>query len=81
MRAPMAPRSSCCEMNHEDCSGGRMVCDRVIVKRCACTWFGSEEAFEDSVRSTVHTVRWWSRPQPVVDPWVCWWIGGAAKKS
>ena len=46
-------RSSCCDMNHEDGSGGRMVCDRVIVKRCACTWFGSEEAFEDSVRSTV----------------------------
>ena len=46
-------RSSCCDMNHEDGSGGRMVCDRVIVKRCACTWFGSEEAFEDSVHSTV----------------------------
>ena len=46
-------RSSCCDMNHEDGSGGRMVCDRVIVKRCACIWFGSEEAFEDSVRSTV----------------------------
>ena len=46
-------RSSCCDMNHEDGSGGRMVCDRVIVKRCACTWFGSEEAFEDNVRSTV----------------------------
>ena len=46
-------RSSCCDMNHVNASGVRMPCDRVIVKRCACTWFGSEEAFEDSVRSTV----------------------------
>ena len=46
-------KSSCCDMNHVDASGGRMPCDRVIVKRCACTWFGSEAAFEDNVRSTV----------------------------
>ena len=46
-------RISCCDMNHVNASGGHMACDRVIVKRCACTWFGSEEAFEDSVRSTV----------------------------
>ena len=46
-------RSSCCDMNHVNASGQRMPCDRVIVKQCASIWFGSEAAFEESVRSTV----------------------------
>ncbi|CAK9051530.1 Uncharacterized protein SCF082_LOCUS29093 [Durusdinium trenchii] len=42
-------RSFCCEVNHE----GDLMCDREIVQDCITTWFGSQEAFEDSVRSEV----------------------------
>ena len=46
-------RSSCCDEKHVGASGEAVLCDRIIVKQCVCTWFGSEEAFEDIVRSTV----------------------------
>ena len=42
-------RSICCDLNHE----GDMTCDREIVKDCITIWFGSQEAFEDCVRSEV----------------------------
>ncbi|CAK9008298.1 unnamed protein product [Durusdinium trenchii] len=29
------------------------MCDRQIVKECVCIWFGSEEAFEELIRSEV----------------------------
>lgn len=48
-----ATRSSCCENNHRDLSGNPVICDRKIVKHCVEVWFGSQEAFEKTVRSEV----------------------------
>ena len=46
-------RSSCCDRHHVRASGGRMFCDRKIVKECVKIWFGSELSFEDTVRAEV----------------------------
>ena len=45
-------RCSCCDCGHVQ-RGAHMMCDREIVKECVSIWFGSEEAFEDYVRSEV----------------------------
>lgn len=45
--------SSCCEQQHVSSTGNAMICDRKIVKECVNIWFGSQEAFEDTVRSQV----------------------------
>eukprot|EP00438_Fugacium_kawagutii_P015666 Skav208590 [mRNA] locus=scaffold3152:313046:316194:- [translate_table: standard] len=44
-------RSSCCERNHVDRHGYRMLCDREFVKQCVTLWFGSTQAFEETIRS------------------------------
>ncbi|CAE7942476.1 unnamed protein product [Symbiodinium sp. KB8] len=46
-------KSSCCDRHHVNPSGGRMFCDRKIVKECVKIWFGSELSFEDTVRAEV----------------------------
>ncbi|CAE7295240.1 unnamed protein product [Symbiodinium natans] len=46
-------RSACCDQNHVTPSGGRMLCDRKIVKECVKIWFGSELSFENAVRTEV----------------------------
>eukprot|EP00438_Fugacium_kawagutii_P021197 Skav201594 [mRNA] locus=scaffold152:638227:639696:+ [translate_table: standard] len=46
-------RSACCEQQHVSSTGNRLLCDRKIVKECANIWFGSQEAFEETVRSQV----------------------------
>ena len=46
-------RSSCCDQNHKSPSGQSMLCDREVVKECVNIWFGSQEAFEETVRSEV----------------------------
>ena len=48
-----ATRSACCDSQHLDESGDRMICDRMVVKKCVDIWFGSQEAFENTVRSEV----------------------------
>ena len=45
-------RCSCCDLGHVQ-GGIPMLCDRQIVKECVSIWFGSQEAFEDYVRSAV----------------------------
>ena len=44
---------SCCDQEHVTPTGQPMICDREVVRQCVLTWFGSEEAFEESVRSEV----------------------------
>ena len=46
-------KSSCCDMEHVTPSGQPIICDREVVRECVRTWFGSEEAFEDTLRSEV----------------------------
>ena len=49
-----ATRSACCDQNHLDAAtGAPLLCDRRVVKECVKIWFGSQEAFEDAVRSEV----------------------------
>ena len=48
-----ATRSACCDQNHLDVTGAPLLCDRRVVKECVKIWFGSQEAFEDAVRSEV----------------------------
>ena len=45
-------KSFCCDSGHVE-AGNRFMCDRGVVKRCVSVWFGSEEAFEDCIRSEV----------------------------
>ena len=45
-------RCACCDLGHVQ-GGIPMMCDRQIVKKCVSIWFGSQEAFEDCVRSAV----------------------------
>ena len=45
-------RCSCCDLEHAQ-GGATIICDRQIVKECVSIWFGSQEAFEDSIRSAV----------------------------
>ena len=45
-------KSFCCDCGHVE-AGNRFMCDRGVVKRCVSVWFGSEEAFEDCIRSEV----------------------------
>ena len=49
-------RSSCCDQQHVAPTGEPMLCDRQVVRSCIESWFGSEEAFEDSVRSEVREI-------------------------
>ncbi len=46
-------RSSCCDNDHVGSGGGRMLCDRKIVKECVNQWFGSQEVFEHTLRSEI----------------------------
>ena len=46
-------QSTCCEQNHVNESGNPYLCDRLLVKKCINVWFGSQEAFEETVRSEV----------------------------
>ena len=46
-------RSACCDQDHVDPMGQTLLCDRRIVKECVDIWFGSQQAFEDTVRSEV----------------------------
>ena len=48
-----ATRSACCDQNHVGPTGAPLLCDRRVVKECVKIWFGSQEAFEDAVRSEV----------------------------
>ena len=48
-----ATRSACCDQNHLSATGAPLLCDRRVVKECVRIWFGSQEAFEDAVRSEV----------------------------
>ncbi|CAK9063012.1 Uncharacterized protein SCF082_LOCUS32708 [Durusdinium trenchii] len=45
----------CCSVDHVNPSTGQSiaVCDREIVRQCVTTWFGSEDAFDETVRSSV----------------------------
>eukprot|EP00438_Fugacium_kawagutii_P018308 Skav212457 [mRNA] locus=scaffold385:161244:162818:+ [translate_table: standard] len=43
-------RSACCEQQHVSSTGDALLCDRKVVKDI---WFGSQEAFEQTVRSQV----------------------------
>ena len=45
-------KSACCDVNHE-VDGCSILCDRQIVKECVSIWFGSQEAFEDYIRTKV----------------------------
>eukprot|EP00438_Fugacium_kawagutii_P005387 Skav219703 [mRNA] locus=scaffold5486:37341:39002:+ [translate_table: standard] len=44
-------RSSCCDMGHVGANGRPIVCDREVVEQCVTMWFGSIQAFEESIRS------------------------------
>ena len=44
---------SCCALGHVGPSGEATPCDRKILKECVKIWFGSEQAFEDTVRSEI----------------------------
>ena len=48
-----ATKSACCDQNHQSPSGQPILCDRKVVKECVNIWFGSQEAFEQHVRSEV----------------------------
>lgn len=41
----------CCSVNHIDPQ--RVLCDRLIVRKCVICWFGTEEHFNELVRSSV----------------------------
>eukprot|EP00913_Durusdinium_trenchii_P033162 g31045.t1 len=43
-------RCACCDLDHT-MDGANLLCDREIVKECVSIWFGSLEAFEESIRS------------------------------
>ena len=45
-------RCLCCDLDHEQ-EGTPVLCDRRIVNECVSIWFGSQEAFENYVRSAV----------------------------
>ncbi|CAE7358451.1 unnamed protein product [Symbiodinium natans] len=44
----------CCENGHVHPKSGEPIqlCDRELLQRCICVWFGSVETFEDSVSNT-----------------------------
>ena len=45
-------RCLCCDLDHV-LEGKNMLCDRQYLKECVSIWFGSQEAFENYVRSAV----------------------------
>ena len=47
---------SCCDQDHVGPSGEAIPCDRKILKECVKIWFGSEQAFEDIIRSEVSEI-------------------------
>ncbi|CAJ1347816.1 unnamed protein product [Effrenium voratum] len=47
---------SCCSRSHVNAAGEAIPCDRKIIAQCMCSWFGSVEACEASVSSTVAIV-------------------------
>jgi len=64
-------KSSCCEQNHQSPSGQPVLCDRKVVKECVNIWFGSQEAFEQHVRSEVLEILTLSLQERVFTmPWV-----------
>lgn len=48
-----ATQCHCCDCNHVTRAGEAIICDREVVKDCIKVWFGSQEAFEMTVRSEV----------------------------
>ena len=46
-------KSACCDQGHQSASGHPILCDRKVVKECVNIWFGSQETFEQHVRSEV----------------------------
>ncbi|CAJ1422087.1 unnamed protein product [Effrenium voratum] len=46
-------KCSCCTNNHTDADGQPVGCDRSILLQCMCHWFGSEDACESIISSTV----------------------------
>ena len=46
----------CCSVNHVHPTTSELLpCDRSILTKCLTAWFGSEQAFNDAVRSSVAT--------------------------
>ncbi|CAE6971976.1 unnamed protein product [Symbiodinium sp. CCMP2592] len=46
----------CCSVNHvHPTTSEQLPCDRSILTKCLTAWFGSEQAFNDAVRSSVAT--------------------------
>ncbi|CAE6966278.1 unnamed protein product [Symbiodinium sp. CCMP2592] len=46
----------CCSVNHvHPTTSERLPCDRSTINKCLITWFGSEQAFNEAVRSSVAT--------------------------
>ena len=44
----------CCSVGHVDPdSGAPLICDRAVVRKCICSWFGCVDEFERSVRTEV----------------------------
>ncbi|CAE7773891.1 unnamed protein product [Symbiodinium sp. CCMP2456] len=49
-------RCWCCSVNHvHPATSQPLPCDRSILTRCLTAWFGSEQAFNDAIRSSVAT--------------------------
>eukprot|EP00438_Fugacium_kawagutii_P023952 Skav213222 [mRNA] locus=scaffold369:119199:120668:+ [translate_table: standard] len=46
-------RCTCCDQNHVSPLGSAMICDRKIVNKCVRRWFGSQQNFEETLRSEV----------------------------
>ena len=44
---------ACCSTNHLTPDGQRIACDRVILEECIVEWFGSIEALETQVRTSI----------------------------
>ena len=46
-------RCACCDKQHVNASGDKMLCDRQMIRECISIWFGNQAAFEDYIRSEV----------------------------
>ena len=44
----------CCNKGETACR--KLVCDRAVIAQCMRTWYGSVEAFEDTVKTQVKTM-------------------------
>lgn len=63
-------RSTCCDLKHQGPAGEVLLCDRKVVKRCVNIWFGSQEAFEKTVRSEVLQILSRESERVFTTPWV-----------